>query len=211
MATQTNKESTRFSSLKIQAPRTDAQSIAKVPVTVKGVSGQTGDLVQVQDSAGSNMFKVTAAGAATVAGALTATGGLIDTNGLSRLLMNPTTKAVPDGAATALIDIACAAGAMIGGIILFTVEASDGTDHQALSGVVSYSAVNKAGTHTCTVTQLSTVEAKAVSSGTLTLAWTHVTGTNKTTVKLQPTGSLTETVERITYTVLPIIGAVTIL
>jgi hypothetical protein len=130
--------------------------------------------------------------------------------GVNRAIFNPTAKTIVDGSATSLFDVACAAGAMIGGGFTFLVEASDGTDHQTIAGTVVYSAVNKAGTHTCTITQ-QTGEAKAVSSGTLTLAFTHVTGTNKTTVKLQPTGSLTETVYRITYTLFPISGAVTIL
>lgn len=145
----------------------------------------------------------------------TLTGALVDvlkdTAGANRLIVNATTKTIVDGAATSLFDVACAAAAMVGGLIFYTVEASDGTDHQALAGIVSYAAVNKAATLTLTITELATTQAKAVSAGTLTLAWTFVTGTNKGTVKLQPTGSLTETTYRLTYTVVPLIGAVTIL
>lgn len=176
----------------------DSNAANKVPVIIQGAASQTASLLEMYNSA------------KTFLGGFDASGNSLDGNGLARVILNPTTKAVPDASATALFDVACAAAAMIGGVFVFTVEASDGTDHQSLSGVVSYSAVNKAGTHTCTITQLSTVEAKAVSSGTLTLAWTCVTGTNKVTVKLQPTGSLTETIERITFTVFPIVGAVTI-
>lgn len=122
------------------------------------------------------------------------------------------TKTIVDGSATSLADIACAASAMSGGFLHYMVEASDGTDFQAMTGLVQYAMVDKAGTKTLTITNLTTVDAKAVSSGTLTLAWTFVTGTGKGTIKLQPTGSLTETTPyRVTFLVVPIRGAVTLL
>lgn len=128
-----------------------------------------------------------------------------------RAIYNAAPKTIVDGSATSLFDVACAAGAMSGGAIHFLVRASDGTDHQALSGIATYGCVNKAGTLTLTVTYVTGNEAKAVSSGTLTLAWTFVTGASKGTIKLQPTGSLTETTYTVEYTVFPIRGAVTIL
>lgn len=128
-----------------------------------------------------------------------------------RLLINGTPKTIVDGSATSLFDVAVASGAMSGGLCHFLIRASDGTDHQADAGMFSYSCVNKAGTVTATVTYVTGNEAKAVSAGTLTLAFTNVAGTLKSTVKLQPTGSLTETTYTIEYTVLPIRGAVTIL
>lgn len=116
---------------------------------------------------------------------------------------------IVDGSATSLFTVACASGEMSGGAAFFVVRASDGTDYQAMSGLITFACVNKAGTHTATITDLSTVDAKAVSSGTLTLAWTFVTGTNLCTVKLQPTGSLTETTYTVQLTVLPGSGLVT--
>jgi hypothetical protein len=127
-----------------------------------------------------------------------------------RFLANGAVKTIVDGAATSLADVACASGAMSGGFIDFLVRASDGTDHQALAGRAAYAAVNKAGTHTGTITYTTAPEAKAVSAGTLTLAFTIVTGANKMTIKVQPTGSLTETTYTIEYNVQPIRGAVTI-
>lgn len=97
-------------------------------------------------------------------------------------------------------------------MLFYHIQASDGTDFQAMSGMVAYAMVNKAGTNTLTITDVTANNAKAVSSGTLTLAWTFVTGTAKGTIKLQPTGSLTEsTPYNVTYTVFPMIGAVSIL
>lgn len=121
------------------------------------------------------------------------------------------TKTIVDGSATSLFDVACLAGAGAGGLIRYNVFASDGTDHQSLSGLVTYAMVNKAGTNTLTITEVAANQAKAVSAGTLTLAWTFVTGTNKGTVKLQPTGSLTETIYRVIFNIDPIVGAVTLL
>lgn len=121
------------------------------------------------------------------------------------------TKTIVDGSATSLFDFAVPSGDRSGGVIFGLVEASDGTDHQADMVMVTYSGVNKAGTVTTGVTYATANEAKAVSAGTLTLAFTNVAGTLKGTVKLQPTGSLTETTYRFTYVVLPIRGAVTIL
>lgn len=134
-----------------------------------------------------------------------------DTNGVNRLVNNAAAKTIADGAATSLADIACPSGSSCGGTLFFLVQASDGTDFQAISGIATYAAVNKAGTLTLTITYVAANEAKAVSSGTLTLAWTFVTGTAKGTIKLQPTGSLTETSYTVSYTVVPIVGAVTIL
>jgi len=129
-----------------------------------------------------------------------------------RFIANGTPKTIVDGSATSLFEIACAAGEMVGGFIDFLVRASDGTDYQAIAGRAAFSAVNKAGTITATVTYTTAPEAKAVSSGTLTLSFTIVDSTNKATVKVQPTGSLTETTPyTISYNVQPIRGAVTIL
>jgi hypothetical protein len=134
-----------------------------------------------------------------------------DTSGVNRAVFNAAAKTIVDGSATSLFDVACTAATKCGGVIHFLVFASDATDHQAIAGIATYAMVNKAGTNTLTVTYATANEAKAVSSGTLTLAWTFVTGTNKGTVKLQPTGSLTETTYTVSYTVYPIAGAVTIL
>jgi hypothetical protein len=130
-----------------------------------------------------------------------------------RALFNSVPKTIVDGSATSLFDVACAANTVCGGTILYTVTASDGTDFQALTGMVTYAAVNKATAITLTITEATANQAKAVSAGTLTLAWTFVAGTAKGTVKLQPTGSLTETLYTVTYTVIPTIGtsSVTIL
>lgn len=120
------------------------------------------------------------------------------------------TKATPEGADTAIFDVALPASTMSGGNFQYLVEVSDGTDFQTMSGIVAYAAEDKAGVKVYTIGELGT-PAKAVSAGTLTLSWTFVTGTSKGTVKLQPTSSLTSTTPvRVTFFVSPIRGAITI-
>jgi len=120
-------------------------------------------------------------------------------------------KAIADGAATALFDVACPVGGSCGGVLHAVVQAADGADLQAMAVIVTYAAVNKAGTLTLTITDLATVDAKAVSAGTLTLAWSLVTGAGKCTVKVTPTGSLTETLFTVTFVAMPVVGLVTLL
>jgi hypothetical protein len=114
-------------------------------------------------------------------------------------------KALSD-AAVSLFDVALLAGERCGGIIFWTLEAGDGTDLQALSGLTTFSAVNKAGTYTKAITNATANDAKAVSAGTLTTTWGVADGTNKVTVQVTPAGSLTETTYRITYSVLELTG-----
>jgi len=104
-------------------------------------------------------------------------------------------------AATSLFEIALPTLTMTGGSIDWTIEASDGTDMQSLSGITTFAAVNKGGSYTTTVTNDTANDAKAVSKGTLTSTWAFLTGTNKVTMQVTPAGSLTETIYRVTYTV----------
>lgn len=122
-------------------------------------------------------------------------------------------KTIVDGSATSLFDVSVASGAMSGGWAFYMVEASDGTDYQTMTGFITFSAVNKAGTVTSAAPGYATGnDCKSVSAGTLTLAWTATAGTLKTTIKLQPTGSLTETTPyRVTLQIFPGRGTVTIL
>src|ERR1051325_9852491 len=132
---------TRLSRLLLRGQRTDANTIAAVPLTVEALTGQTGALAKFKNSAGTVITQIGADGVLAA----------FDSAGLQRIILNGTTKDVPDASATALFDVACASGAMVGGVILATIEASNGTDHQAMTVVVTYAAVNKAGTHTCTI------------------------------------------------------------
>ena len=157
----------------------------------------------------------TVTGAMTVADGATLTTPIItsikDTAGVVRQTHNATAKTIVDGSATSLFSVALTAGQVIGGTMDFMVHASDATDHQVIAGVATYSAENKAGVIVRTITYDAANEAKAVSAGTLTLAFTATDDTNVATFKLQPTGSLTETTYTITYSLFPLRGVVTIL
>lgn len=137
-------------------------------------------------------------------------GPLADTLGVNRVVLNPTAKTIANGSATALFNVTRANNVAASGVIFYQVVASDGTDFQTISGMVTYSHVDKAGTGTFTITEVAGNQAKAVSTGTYTLSWTYVTGTGIGIVKLTPTTSLTATTHTVTYTVLPISGAVAI-
>lgn len=141
------------------------------------------------------------------------TAGFVDTAGTQRINTNAAAKTIVDGSATALFSVAVAASTMIGGAAFFLVRASDGTDFQADAGMFTYSAEAKATTVVGAITYVAANEAKSVSAGTLTLAFTaDVSAANVVTYKVQPTGSLTETTPyTIEYTLFPIRGAVTIL
>lgn len=135
------------------------------------------------------------------------------TGTLKRVIVNPTAKTIVDGSATSLFSVAVPALSGIGGMFVFLVRASDGTEFQADAGIVTYSAETKATVVVGTITYVAANEAKAVSSGTITLSFTaDVSVANVVTYKVQPTGSLTETTPyTIEYTVFPIRGVVTIL
>jgi hypothetical protein len=155
-------------------------------------------------------------GATSHTGAETHTGAeqfasLSDSAGVVREIFNPTAKTIVDGSATALFRVAIAAGAVAGGVVDFMIHASDATDHQVIAGILTYSGENKAGTIVGAATYATANEAKSVSAGTLTLAFTQTDDATTMTVLVQPTGSLTETTYTITYTVRPLRGVVTIL
>lgn len=179
-------------------------------LAVRGDVAESGNGIDVRSSAASANPKIVGVGDDTnVSPELVAkTAGLEQ----QRFIANGARKTIVDGAATALFNVACAALAGIGGFIDFVVFASDGVDMQVIAGRAAYGAVNKAGTVTATITYTTAPEAKAVSAGTLTLAFTAAENPADTVeFRVQPTGSLTETTYTIEYNVQPIRGAVTIL
>lgn len=166
--------------------------------------------------AGATLTSPTVSGTSTFGAGATLTTpkiqAITDTAGTTRILLNPTAKTIVDGSATALFSIAVAAATMVGGVGHFLVRASDGTDHQADAGIFTFSAEAKATVVVGAITYVAANEAKSVSSGTLTLAFTaDVSVANVVTYKVQPTGSLTETTYTIEYSLFPIRGVVTIL
>lgn len=106
-----------------------------------------------------------------------------------------TAKALSAGSATIFATVTVASNGRTGGYLTYTIDADDGTEFQARSGVLPFSAVNKAGTITCTVGTVGTAtEVVAVSSGTLTNTFTCAdAGGNVMNLLANAASSLTET------------------
>jgi hypothetical protein len=81
------------------------------------------------------------------------------------------TKTLADASAVAVARVAVASGAGTGGILQWTVFVTDATDHQAYSGQVYFSAVNKASAETCTDPTIIGTALLSASSGTLTCTY----------------------------------------
>jgi hypothetical protein len=111
---------------------------------------------------------------------------------IDRFITGPKTTLV-DATATSLFEIALPTLTGASGVIEVTIFATNGTDVQTRSQIIRYSAVNKAAAYQSEIVIVS--EAASVSTGTLTAAWTIVTGTNKITVKVNADTSLASTTD----------------
>lgn len=105
-------------------------------------------------------------------------------------------KVLTSGAAASLFEVALPTLTMCGGKIEATIVCTDGTDVQSFTQTIVFSVVNKGGSYTKQIVVdptdlVSALGAKAASAGTLTTAWSLLDGTNKTTIQLTPTTSLT--------------------
>jgi hypothetical protein len=160
-------------------------------LVIQAPPGQTANIIEIWDSAGNVIYSIGPSG---------------------RPVPNAPLKPVTGGTANSLANIAVPAGAMVGGIIHYTVSVTDGTNFQSLSGMVTYAGVNKGGTITGAITEVTANQAEAVTgASTLSLTWTIVAGAGILTIKVQPNTSLTPTALNVAFTITPIIGAATIL
>lgn len=108
-----------------------------------------------------------------------------------------------DGAATELFFINLTTNKYVGGTIHYTIDANDGTNYQALSGMATFAAVNKAGTITCTIAEAThAAEVSALSSGTLTDAWSIADDTNDVKIMVNADTSLSGATVTIRYSIL---------
>ncbi len=155
--------------------------------------------------------RITAAGLSCSAGGFIAAGSYVvgDSSdvGLSRVAANTmaVTNAssvvtsltggattITDNTATSLFTIALASGAFCGGTIRYSILVTNGTDHQVRTGMMTFSAVDKAGVLTSAIDEAAG-QSIAVSAGTLTDAWTILDGSNAITIRLTADSSLTPT------------------
>jgi hypothetical protein len=121
---------------------------------------------------------------------------LVQNTFISRSIQGSKSKALTESSATAVTQIAVpqTAGANYAdATIEWVVYATDGTDSQTLKGSSYLTAVNKAGTETCTVGAVGTA-INAVSAGTLTCSASCITGlTDVVQFALNCVSSLTQT------------------
>lgn len=114
---------------------------------------------------------------------------------------NATLKALTESSATTFVKITIASGSFVAGNISYGIEANDATDFQVRGGIIPFTAVNKAGTITCTVgTVGAATETVSVSTGTLTNTFTCAdAGSGILNLNANAVSSLTQTVLRIRY------------
>ena len=118
-------------------------------------------------------------------------------------------KDLTNNTATAFVKVAVASGSYAGGVIHYTVTATDGTDRQSTSGLLPFSAVNKAGTITLTLSS-ATATAQALSGGTDAVSFDSTTTSSDFTIRVTSNTSLTTTSHQINYRMdMPIINTVT--
>ena len=129
--------------------------------------------------------------------------GTANQNLVNRLTLNGTV-ALSSGVASTILTIPLATLQMGSGVLMYSVEAGDGTDVIAASGTVDFAAVNKGGVYTTNSNVLGT-EAQALSDVTDTIVNTFgfSNGTNQTGFQITSTiVGMTATTHRITYMVI---------
>lgn len=129
-----------------------------------------------------------------------ATGTALRTTIVDRMIPG-CTKLLTNNNAIAIVNATEASGSMIGGIIQYTVEVTDGTDFQAYTGIYAFSGTNKAGTIANTIT-LQGTEVQSRSGGTLTVTFA-ISNANPAVISVNANSSLTPSTgyPRITYNI----------
>lgn len=108
-------------------------------------------------------------------------------------------KSIAESTASTVVNITLGAGKYIGGTLTATTHADDGTDYQAVTEYLIFSAVNKAGVVTPDIQRIHTQHPAAVSAGTLTDTWTIVANGNSVDIKNNAVSSLTQTSLKVSY------------
>jgi hypothetical protein len=113
---------------------------------------------------------------------------------VNRLALNGYVAGLTSGAASTVLTPTIASNSVAAGVITYSIEANNATDFQVVTGQVSYSIANKAGTITGSV-------------GSLTTANTTTTGTIAASFSITAAGlvQVTPTVTGITATTLRIV------
>ena len=119
---------------------------------------------------------------------------------VSKSIGGGTVKALTETTATGFVKVAIPSNTSLSGVIRYEIAANDAADFQNRSGLIPWSAVNKAGVITSTLgTVAASTEVVAVSLGTLTNTFTMTQASNELTFLANATSSLTQTTLQITY------------
>ena len=158
-------------------------------------------VVTVQSS-GANTIQAMAASTNLVLTVIAITGTTaaswnIDYSGLGLPLISGLVTGMTSGAASTIATITNASNSVAGGTLTYSIESSDGTDFQLITGQIAFSLVNKATVVTSNILNLGG-EASAVSAGTLTAVFSF-SGAN---LQVTPTTSLTPTILQIKYSII---------
>ena len=104
-----------------------------------------------------------------------------------------------DGTATNVVELtSLASSARGGGVIEYSVQATDDTDYQDRSGLVAFATVNKGGTEACALGTPNDVSVG--SAGTITVSWDCITTpSNGIIIRALADTSLTATTLRVIY------------
>jgi len=167
----------KFQKLTLAPLRSDANAIAEVPLTVQGASGQTGDLLQIKNSAGTVLAGFTAAGLPLLTDAAI---GL----GLLRVAHAKYSFAVDGGVVGAITPVSTAVipnKAILLGAVINSTTAVVGASSTLAVGTTAGSAANSIKTATAEAT----LTTNALVNGTVTFA---------APVKMTAAGSINVTV-----------------
>ena len=115
--------------------------------------------------------------------------------------MVSSTKTLTNNSATGVVDVTVPSGGGCGGMLAYTaIVTGTGPQVQSYNGMINYATANNAGTIATAITEGSSTgshDAKALSTGTVTGAWTNVSGTGKSTLTVNVNSNLTTPVVNI--------------
>jgi len=170
---------------------TDAAS--PIPQVIKAHDGAGADKDGADIAlAGGNGTGTGKGGAVLTATSISGAAGSVQGSLSTRTYQSARPTALTESADTTIASITLASGKYIGGRVLVTVAAEDGSDYQARSAVLVFSAVNKGGTIVATISAEGSAT-DAFTAGTLTAVWTIAQNGAAVEIKCNAVSSLEET------------------
>lgn len=124
--------------------------------------------------------------------------GTTDQTSVFRLIGNGSV-ALSSGVASTIATSTIAAGQTAGGTIIYSIEASNGTDFINASGQVQYSLVLKSATYTSNTSALTESQAKSDGTDTIVNTWAFAASSGNLQVTSTIVGMTASTYFRITY------------